>query len=74
MKLLRDVLPTGESYSFSEKKLNTTVIKTHDLFEGGKPWPGKHKCVCVWWELSDGTAVAWNENLSRGWSFPIRRL
>ena len=36
-----------------------------------KPWPGKHKHVCVWWQLANGKAVAWNENPSKGWSFPV---
>jgi hypothetical protein len=34
-------------------------------------WPGKHKDVHVWWELRNGKGVAWNENPSKGWSFPV---
>lgn len=37
-------------------------------------WPGKHKHVSCWWELADGHGVGWNENPSRGWSFPVIRL
>lgn len=72
-KTLREVLPLqalGGEYTWTEKKLNTLVVERHD---GGWNWPGRHKNVCVWWELADGTAVAWNENTSRGWSFPIIR-
>ena len=73
-KRLRDVLPKealGPEYDFTPKKLDTLVVKRHDV---GWNWPGKHKNICVWWELADGTAVGWNENTSRGWSFPTVRL
>lgn len=69
---LRDVLPNqafrGE-WKWSEKKLNTTVLATHNRHW----WPGRHKHVIIWWELSDGTALGWNENTSTGWSFPVIR-
>ena len=39
-----------------------------------KPWPGSHKNVFVWWELETGHAIGWNENPSRGWSFPVIKL
>ncbi len=39
-----------------------------------KPWPGSHQNVYTWYELEDGHAVGWNENPSRGWSFPVVRL
>lgn len=35
------------------------------------PWQGPHKNVHVWWELANGKIVGWNENPSRGWSFPV---
>ncbi len=56
------------------------VVKEHRAVGGGwedfqkNPWPGPHKNVYVWWELEDGHAVGWNENPSRGWSFPVVRL
>lgn len=34
-------------------------------------WPGSHKNVYVWWVLENGYMVGWNENPSRGWSFPV---
>jgi hypothetical protein len=40
----------------------------------GKPvrrWPGPQKNVFAWVELSNGKAVGWNENPSRGWTFPV---
>ena len=39
-----------------------------------KPWPGSHRNVHVWWELANGYAVGWNENPSRGWSFPVVKM
>lgn len=39
-----------------------------------KKWPGKHKNVYFWVELENGYAVGWNENPSRGWSFPVIKL
>lgn len=38
------------------------------------PWPGSHRNVNVWWLLEGGHAVGFNENPSRGWSFPVVRL
>ena len=39
-----------------------------------KRWPGVHKNVYCWVELENGKAVAWNENPSKGWSFPVIKL
>jgi hypothetical protein len=41
---------------------------------GYKPWPGPQKDVHCWWELENGKAVGWNENPSKGWSFPVITL
>lgn len=41
---------------------------------GSRPWPGPQKHVYFWVELENGYAVGWNENPSRGWSFPVIRL
>lgn len=38
------------------------------------PWIGIHKNVFFWWSLENGYAVAFNENPSRGWSFPVKKL
>lgn len=37
-------------------------------------WPGKEKNVFFWVILQNGYAVGWNENPSRGWSFPVIKL
>lgn len=36
-----------------------------------REWPGHQQNVHVWWELMDGSAVGWNENPTKGWSFPV---
>lgn len=36
-----------------------------------KPWPGPSKNVYCWVVLANGKAVGWNENPSKGWSFPV---
>jgi hypothetical protein len=58
------------------KVMNVNVIREHTSVNTGymMRWPGKHKNVHTWWELEDGHAVGWNENLSLGWSFPVMRL
>jgi hypothetical protein len=37
-------------------------------------WPGDHVNVINWVKLANGYAVGWNENDSRGWSFPVIKL
>jgi hypothetical protein len=34
-------------------------------------WPGKQKNVYFWVVLANGKAVGFNENPSKGWSFPV---
>ena len=43
-------------------------VNTHDTFVR---WPGRHAYVFNWFILENGKAVGWNENPSRGWSFPV---
>ena len=50
------------------------VVSEHGWGEDGKSWPGSHKNVANWCVLANGWAVGWNENPSRGWSFPVKRL
>ncbi len=72
-KLLRDVLPREFFAEFSD----TPVAKLLDIevaaeYDGCVTrWPGSAKNVLNWWKLVDGRAVGWNENVSRGWSFPV---
>lgn len=76
---LRDVLPreaTGGEYGPADrfwKHLDRAVIAEHDSFDNPQYWPGREKNVVAWWELEGGIAVGWNENMSRGWSFPVIR-
>lgn len=80
MKALKDALP----YEFMRGEYDDTpayemqdvrVTAVHDTDEWNSPeWPGKHKHIVVWFELENGYAVGWNENPSRGWSFPVIRL
>lgn len=71
-KTLRDWLPVPhEAPEKLRKKFGLKVV-----YESGTGWnwPGTHKNVCWWVILEDGTAVGWNENPSRGWSFPSLKL
>lgn len=75
MKTLRDVVP----YAFFIEYENTLAYKFLDVevleeFDGFNPytrWPGTHKHVVSWWKLANGKSVGWNENVCRGWSFPV---
>lgn len=78
MATLREVLPRefmdGEySHSRAFALRDVEVVKRVDGTAPGQGWPGREVHVCVWFILADGHAVGWNENPSRGWSFPVRR-
>lgn len=75
--LLKQVLPYESLQGEYEgqpfmKHINEVVAEKHDVRT--KPWVGKHKHVMIWWELENGVAIGWNENPSRGWSFPVARM
>lgn len=73
MKKLKDVIP----YEFFEEYMDTPAAKHLEknvVKEYQFSWPGKHKNVVCWWKLEDNTAVGWNENVARGWSFPVIKL
>lgn len=77
MPTLREALPSefhgpGYEESWAVSHLWREVIAEHDARI--KPWPGKHRNVRHWWELAGGYGVGWNENPSRGWSFPVVNL
>ena len=62
-----------QAYGFK----NVIVIKEHCLHSqqnSYKNWIGIHKNVNLWVELENGYAVGWNENPSRGWSFPVVKI
>ena len=50
------------------------VVRKVDGTEPGQGWPGPHVNVMNWYVLADGHIVGWNENPSRGWSFPVKKL
>lgn len=74
MNLLRHEVPREFFQEFMDtpaaRLLNVEVLERR-----GPPqrWPGKHKHVSTWWILANGRCVGWNENPSRGWSFPVAR-
>jgi hypothetical protein len=56
------------------KFLDVEVVKEHSPDEDNVRWPGSHHHVHVWWEMANGYGVAWNENPSRGYSFPVVKI
>lgn len=82
-KKLRDVLPyeavrgeyDGERF---QRYLDVEVVEEVHMHGADmprwRPWPGQHKNVLNWWKLANGYAVGWNENMARGWSFPVVKL
>lgn len=59
--------------SSAAKYLEVDVVASHSSYSDTnyKSWCGPHKNVHAWCELSNGKLVGWNENPSRGWSFPV---
>lgn len=81
--LLRDVMPHeflgGEFHNTPAYVLRDAPVQArfsrHQA--GWQEWPGKQCNVHVWCIVAsrNGTkAVGWNENPSRGWSFPVVTL
>ena len=85
-ELLRHVMPIlfGPEYvDAPAQKFGDVVVNEIHMAHGihrddyafsYKPWPGRHKNVWFWVELVNGYAVGFNENLSRGWSFPVIKM
>jgi len=85
IKKLRDVVPREFFVEFmhtmprryqpepiltpAARLLDVEVVSAHDGTVAG--WPGPHQHVFVWWTLANGKRVGWNENPSKGWSFPV---
>lgn len=74
MRTLKDHLPhefVGGEYmdTPSYKLRDIEVTAAYDNRD--KPWPGPQKNVTAWYVLVNGFAVAWNENVHKGWSFPV---
>jgi len=76
-KTLGDALPhefSGFEFSGERSRRFAHIIVTAAHDGRVKPWPGREKFVLTWYELENGYAVGWNENPSRGWSFPVVRI
>jgi hypothetical protein len=73
VKTLRDLISWEFIQSYQDtrayKMLDVEVIAEYDA--RFVPWAGKHKNVTYWWKLANGYSVAFNENVSVGWSFPV---
>jgi hypothetical protein len=72
--LLKDVLPyefmRGEFDNCKAMKFaDIKVVQEYESYK--KSWIGNHKYVHFWYVLENGYAVGFNENPSRGWSFPV---
>ena len=72
---LAQVLPS----EFSSGEFNNTkAYKYKDeavlAIAEDHPWPGREKNVKFWVVLFNGRAVGFNENPSKGWSFPVIRF
>ncbi len=72
----------ANKYLDIEIKEEYTSSESHQLFINGKTYThkswrgigGTHKHVLYWVLLENGYAVGWNENPSRGWSFPVMKI
>lgn len=58
------------------KHFNVTVVREYSSVPNSfghavRRWPGPQKNVYSWVELANGKAVGWNENPSKGWTFPV---
>jgi len=79
VKTLKDVLPreflNGEYDKTMAWWLRNVEVKTeHSKVKEGASyisWLGPQKNVYFWVELVNGYTVGWNENPSRGWTFPV---
>jgi hypothetical protein len=82
-KKLKEAMPKefSEGGEYDDTKafgmIDEFVLYEHgcmfDQIENELKWPGKQKNVHFWVELANGFIVGWNENPSRGWSFPVMK-
>lgn len=73
---LRDWLPKEALDNPSpqlERLLDKEISADHSHHGAILSWPGRHQHVNNWCEVG-GYAVGWNENPSRGWSFPVVKM
>lgn len=76
MKTLKDCMHPEFYQEKASKFADVEVVEEHMDCEitNWKRWPGKHKNVHYWVELSNGYAVGFNENPAVGWGFPIIKM
>ena len=78
MSTLKEEMPNDfSSIDKSWRFADVEVTVVHSSIEDGdayERWPGPQRNVHFWVELENGHAVAWNENPSRGYSFPSIKL
>ena len=74
---LKEAMPyeySQDTDSKAHKFDDIEVIWKQNVLNHYKKWPGTQKYVYFWVVLANGYAVGWNENPSKGWSFPIIKL
>lgn len=74
MKTLKDVMPIFFETEFNDVeayKYKDVKVKEEFFGHTARPWIGNHKNVHYWCLLENGKAVGWNENPSKGSSFPV---
>lgn len=90
MKTLREVLGSDKVFDIlsydnhrAAKMFDVNVVGIWDSTDSDEPnpwtdgfkvYPGTHRNVFTWYELENGYGVGFNENPSRGWSFPVVKL
>lgn len=76
---LKDVLPIEflngeyddtEAYSLKDIVVKNVYSCNRNEFDY-RPWCGPQKNVNLWVRLENGKIVGFNQNMSRGWSFPV---
>lgn len=75
MKKLGDVLPREVRGYVGAKVLELLDVEVVEEVDGclpGQGWPGHERNVMWWYKLVNGQIVGFNENPSRGWTFPVR--
>jgi hypothetical protein len=80
MATLKEVMPEEfVRFHYDERSYRYADVEVVREYGGGgdrirRAWPGPQQHVHFWVELANGYAVGWNENPSRGWSFPVMRM
>lgn len=65
---------TQDETSKAHKFDDVEVVWKQDILNHCRLWPGTQKYVYFWVKLVNGYAVGWNENPSKGWSFPLVKI